>query len=340
MTFAEKVYDAVRRIPKGRVATYGQIAEIIGCPGGSRAVGNALHVNPFGQAYKPGTDISGTPICAKGSSVVPCHRVVAADGSLASNFAFGGPAGQYERLAAEGTPFLDTRDSVAYCPKVDLAKCGIVIERHPLEPFLPANGRMLFLGSFPPPKARWSMEFFYPNWINDFWRIQGLIHFGDAHHFEAKAGKRFDRSAIIDFCRREGLAFFDTAAKVCRWKGNASDEFLEILKPADILGMLAQMPDCKTIVTTGGKSAEELLGILQGLATAIPATAPAVGEYADITIRCANAGDTCHTAIGNADSGDGTVRTIRWWRMPSTSRAYPLPLLAKAEHYAKLSARE
>ena len=163
MTFAEKVYDAVRRIPKGRVATYGQIAEIVGCPGGSRAVGNALHVNPFGQAYNPGADISGTPICAKGSSVVPCHRVVAADGSLACNFAFGGPAVQYERLAAEGVQFSYTTRVTRVCTKVDLSKCGIVIERHPLEPFLPANGRMLFLGSFPPPKERWSMEFFYPN---------------------------------------------------------------------------------------------------------------------------------------------------------------------------------
>ena len=320
MSFAEKVYDAVRRIPKGRVATYGQIAEIIGCPGGSRAVGNALHVNPFAPIdnprHKPSTNNGLT---------VPCHRVVAADGSIAANFAFGGPAGQYERLAAEGIPFLDTRESLAYCPKVDRAKCGIIIERHPLEPFLPSNGRILFLGSFPPPKARWSMEFFYPNWINDFWRIQGLIHFGDAHHFEAKAGKRFDRSAIIDFCCRKGLAFYDTAAKVCRWKGNASDEFLEILEPADILGMLAQMPDCKTIVTTGGKSAEELLGILQGMGTIAPATAPPVGDYVDIMIRCSK-----------ADSGDGTIRTIRWWRMPSTSRAYPLPLQAKADAYAKL----
>ena len=45
-----------------------------------------------------------------------------------------------------------------------------VTERHPLEPFLPQNARILMLGSFPPPKARWSMEFFYPNWINDMWQ--------------------------------------------------------------------------------------------------------------------------------------------------------------------------
>lgn len=62
----------------------------------------------------------------------------------------------------------------------------MTIEVHPLTPFLPANGKILFLGSFPPPQAKWSMEFFYPNWINDFWRIQGLIHFGDKGYFEER----------------------------------------------------------------------------------------------------------------------------------------------------------
>lgn len=294
MTFAEKVYDAVKRIPKGRVATYGQIAEIIGCPGGSRAVGNALHVNPF-------------------APVVPCHRVVAADGSLAAHFGGGGPSVQYGRLVPEGVSFLDSEDTI---PKVDLSRCGIVIERHPLDPFLPSGGRILFLGSFPPPKARWSMEFFYPNWINDFWRIQGLLHFGDAHHFELAGAKNFDRGRIIDFCEDRGLAFFDTAVKVCRWKGNASDEFLEILEPADVAGMLSRMPQCHTIVTTGGKSAEELLGILRNEPSAeAPAAIPPVGGCVDLTL-CS--------------------RPVRWWRMPSTSRAFPMALSAKAEHYSKL----
>ena len=293
-TFAEKVYDAVRRIPKGRVATYGQIAEIIGQPGAARAVGNALHVNPYAPE-------------------VPCHRVVAADGSLAANFGCGGVAVQYDRLAGEGVCFVLPTTAKAM-PKVDLDRCGIVIERHPLEPFLPEDGKMLFLGSFPPPMAHWSMEFFYPNWINDFWRIQGLLHFGDAHHFEMPDEKRFNRDATISFCNKQGLAFFDTAAKVCRWKGNASDEFLEILEPADIVGMLHQMPYCHTIVSTGGKSAEELLSILQSQQTEIE-TSPAVGTCLDLTI------------------GD---HPIRWWRMPSTSRAYPMPLKSKAEQYAKL----
>ena len=81
----------------------------------------------------------------------------------------------------------------------------MTIEEHPLEPFLPEKAKILFLGSFPPPKARWSMEFFYPNWINDFWRIQGLIHFADKHYFEATTHsteekspmKRFDKEKII-----------------------------------------------------------------------------------------------------------------------------------------------
>jgi len=304
MTFAQKVYDAVGRIPKGRVATYGQIAEIIGCPGGSRAVGNALHVNPY-------------------APIVPCHRVVASDGSLGANFGAGGPSGQYSRLKPEGVIFLPAAPGQEF-GKVDRKKCGIVIERHPLEPFLPENSRILFLGSFPPPKERWSMEFFYPNWINDFWRIQGLIHFADAHKFEA-GGKCFDEDRIIEFCKKQGLAFFDTAVKVCRWKGNASDEFLEILEPSNITEMLSQMPQCSTVVTTGGKSSEEFASILnlsdvpsKSSGARQPGTVlpiPPIGSFADISIA---------------------GRPVRWWRMPSSSRAFPMSLQKKAEYYSAL----
>lgn len=378
MTFAEKVYDAVSRIPKGRVATYGQIAEIIGCPGGSRAVGNALHVNPF-------------------APVVPCHRVVTADGSLAVHFGGGGPTVQYSRLAPEGVAFLPASHlrpsaDAAPIPRVDLSRSGIIIERHPLEPFLPAGARILFLGSFPPPRARWSMDFFYPNWINDFWRIQGLIHFNDPHYFEYKSSsaapaelavpevaarrtttpKRFDRTRIIDFCTSHGLAFYDTASKVCRWKGNASDEFLEILQPADIASMFTQMPDCHTFVSTGGKSAEELATILSASGAilsasgAIPVSGvPASGTSpsGSIPLSAAPASGTSPYARASALTSDTFIplcsssdsapaitpppvgsyldltlagRPLRWWRMPSTSRAYPMPLAAKAAQYSLL----
>ena len=54
------------------------------------------------------------------------------------------------------------------------------------------------------------MEWFYPNWINDFWRIQGLLHFNDKSYFEVKGEKRFDKERIVSFCEEKGMAFFDT----------------------------------------------------------------------------------------------------------------------------------
>ena len=189
----------------------------------------------------------------------------------------------------------------------------MTIEEHPLQPFLPANGKVLFLGSFPPPKARWSMEWFYPNWINDFWRIQGLLHFNDKSYFEVKGEKRFDKERIVSFCEKNGMAFFDTARKVCRLKDNASDNFLEILEPTDVFALLEQMPSCSVVVTTGGKASEEICGYFcsQGVKVDIPK----VGESVSI----------------NSDRWNGT-----WWRMPSSSRAYPMKLEKKAEYYKRL----
>ena len=85
--FYEAVYAAVLQIPAGRVATYGQIALLAGRPRASRIVGGALHRNP-----SPG--------------VIPCHRVVFRDGSLAPGFAFGGPQAQRAMLEAEGVGLL------------------------------------------------------------------------------------------------------------------------------------------------------------------------------------------------------------------------------------------
>ena len=152
------------------------------------------------------------------------------------------------------------------------------------------------------------MTFFYPNWINDFWRILGLIHFCDAQHFVVVGEKRFDRERIIDFCKSQGLAFFDTATRVCRLNDNASDDHLEIVEPTNVAALLAQMPHCHDIVTTGGKASEELQKQL-----GFPL--PKIGEYT---------------------KGEAFGRTLRWWRMPSTSRAYPLKIDKKAEFYTRL----
>ena len=131
-----------------------------------------------------------------------------------------------------------------------------ITERHPLEPFLPQNARILMLGSFPPPQAKWSIQFFYPNWINDMWRVMGLLFYDDRHHFEVKGEKRFDREMVEEFCVQQGIALYDTAREVVRQKGNASDKFLDIVTPTDIPALLEQIPHCTAIVTTGEKASD------------------------------------------------------------------------------------
>lgn len=86
--FFKRAYDIVRQVPRGRVATYGQVARMMGEPRKARYVGFAMHASP---GMKGG---------------VPCHRIVFADGSLATGFAFGGPDEQRRMLEAEGVGFL------------------------------------------------------------------------------------------------------------------------------------------------------------------------------------------------------------------------------------------
>lgn len=88
--FSQRVYAAVRQVPKGRVTTYGTVARLIGSPRCARYVGFSLHVNP-----EPGNAPGATP----------CHRVVFKDGSLATNFGFGGAPMQRALLEAEGVTF-------------------------------------------------------------------------------------------------------------------------------------------------------------------------------------------------------------------------------------------
>lgn len=193
-------------------------------------------------------------------------------------------------------------------------------EKHPFEPFLPERARVLFLGSFPPQPHRWCMPFYYPNWINDFWRIMGLIFFGDKEHFCIPGRKCFDEAAIREFCTRQGLAFYDTACEVRRLKDNASDAFLEVVTPTDISALLRQIPTCHTVVTTGQKATEVM-------AATFSCDVPAVGGFIKMVIP---------DQVGNDSKGSDGKRQISFWRMPSTSRAYPLPFEKKAEAYRKL----
>lgn len=178
------------------------------------------------------------------------------------------------------------------------------------------------------------MEFFYPNWINDFWRVQGLIFYNDKDYFSPLApkggtsitAKRFDKAKIIAHCKEHGLAFYDTARKVRRLKDNADDNFLEIVEGTDVFALLKQMPECRTIVTTGGKASEELQRYFEKKGVR------AVGE--DTAIKVPKVGDCTKVQYNSSSLRGGWEGS--WWRMPSTSRAYPMKLEKKAEYYRRL----
>ena len=194
----------------------------------------------------------------------------------------------------------------------NISKSADGVEYHPLQPFLPEKARVLFLGSFPPPRNRWCMDFFYPNFINDHWRIEGLVFFGDKNLFVDTGHKTFRLPEIVEFLTEKGIGYFDTATAVRRLKENASDDFLEVVEPTDLPALLRQVPQCRVVVTTGEKATRTLCERM-----AIPEI-PKVG---------------CHTPFPPAK---GLPEGLQLYRLPSSSRAYPLPLARKAEAYREM----
>lgn len=182
------------------------------------------------------------------------------------------------------------------------------IESHPLQPFIPEGARLLMLGSFPPARHRWSMDFFYPNFQNDMWRIFGLVFFGDKDHFVDNEARTFRREEIIKLLKREGIALYDTATKVIRTQNTASDKDLEVVTPTDLDSLLKRMPMLEGVVTTGQKATDlftEHFKIAQ----------PKVGESVTFEFN---------------------GKELRLWRMPSSSRAYPMKVDRKAEIYERV----
>ena len=180
-----------------------------------------------------------------------------------------------------------------------------VIEEHPLQPFLPSNAKLLMLGSFPPQRKRWSMDFFYPNLQNDMWRIFGHIFFQDKEHFLYPDKKAFNKKLIVDFLNEKGIALYDTATSVRRLQDNASDKFLEVVEPTDIRLLLKQLPQCQAIVTTGQKATDTIR-------EQIEVDEPAIGKSSTFFIE---------------------DKSYQLYRMPSSSRAYPLALEKKSSVY-------
>ena len=208
---------------------------------------------------------------------------------------------------------MESNKGTTYLNEANIARSKDGVEYHPLRPFLPENAKVLFLGSFPPQRKRWCMDFYYPNFINDHWRIEGQVFFDDKNHFVDLDAKRFKIDEIVAFCKQKGLAFFDTSTAIRRLQDNASDKFLEVVEPTDIHALLQQLPHLRAIVTTGEKATETICASLQ-----IPEV-PKVNTSVDIP------------SVYNSDGNQ-----ILLCRLPSSSRAYPLSFDKKVEAYRQV----
>lgn len=152
------------------------------------------------------------------------------------------------------------------------------------------------------------MDFYYPNRSNMMWEVIGYIFFGDADALTDKENKTFRIDKIKELLRQKGIAVYDTACAVRRLRDNASDQHLDIVEQTDLADLLAQLPRCHDIACTGEKAAKTVCDSY-GMAQ------PAIGDTALFVVE---------------------GRPMRLHRMPSTSRAYPLPLPQKAQYYEKL----
>ena len=137
------------------------------------------------------------------------------------------------------------------------------------------------------------------------WRIFGLIFFNDKEHFLLPGKKAFHKEYLIEFLTEKGIALYDTATSVRRLQDNASDKFLEVIEPTDIRLLLKQLPHCQAIVTTGQKATDIIR-------SQIEVAEPKVGESCPFEFE---------------------DRTLRLYRMPSSSRAYPLSIEKKSDVY-------
>jgi len=157
------------------------------------------------------------------------------------------------------------------------------------------------------------MDFFYPNYINDHWRIIGLIFFHDKDYFVDSQHRTFRLPLIQKFLNKQGIGYYDAASSVRRLKDNAADKFLQINTPTDIAALVRPYLTLQIIAATGEKSCQTIcntLGVKE---------LPKVGNY---------------TIIQNLQFQRNS--NVRLWRLPSSSRAYPLALEKKAAAYSSM----
>ena len=203
--------------------------------------------------------------------------------------------------------------TISYLNKENIRRSGDGVEYHPLIPFMPTNAKVLFLGSFPPQRKRWCIDFYYPNFINDHWRIEGAVFYADRNYFVEEEAKRFKLKDIVTSCKEKGIAFYDTSTAIRRLQDNASDKFLEVVEPTDIKALINRLPLLRAIVTTGEKATETLCTTMN------IACMPRVNTFVPIP-----------------DMLNKTGEQIVLYRLPSSSRAYPLAFDKKVEAYRQM----
>ncbi|WP_373817930.1 DNA glycosylase [Glaesserella sp.] len=183
-----------------------------------------------------------------------------------------------------------------------------LIEKHPFPAILPSHATVMMMGTFPPTPDKRCMEFHYPNFQNDMWRIYGAVFFNDYDYFQVKGEKRFDPIRIEAFLIEKGIALCSTAKSAIREQGNASDKYLKIVEPVNLNEVLAALPYCRWLFTTGGKATETLLGLLPQ-----KVKEPKTNSFIPFPYFA--------------------QRELFLYRLPSTSRAYPLSLAKKVDAY-------
>jgi G:T/U-mismatch repair DNA glycosylase len=194
------------------------------------------------------------------------------------------------------------------------------IETHPFGPVLPPDATVMMMGTFPPTADKWAMRFHYPNFYNDMWRIYGSVFFDDIDYFRIGDEKRFDPERIRDFMFERGIASCPTVKQAIRETGNASDKNLTVVTPVDLDNILPQVLKVKTLFTTGGKATEVLLNLL--------AEPPAKSKYPKT-----NQSMDYPYEWQDGDNKKADVNNLTLYRLPSTSRAYPLALDKKVAAY-------
>ena len=194
------------------------------------------------------------------------------------------------------------------------------VENHPFAPVLPPDATVMMMGTFPPTSDKWAMRFHYPNFYNDMWRIYGKVFFDDVDYFRVDDEKRFDPERIRAFMFERGIASCPTVKQAIRETGNASDKNLTVVTPVNLDEILSQVPKVKTLFTTGGKATEVLLNLLNE--PPIKSKYPKTNQNIDYPYQW-------HDEKMLTEQ----VNELTLYRLPSTSRAYPLALDKKVAAY-------